>query len=474
MKYTGSNAFARRAALWLGILMICLSTATEVRASQFVVTPDPVNIAEGTNGTITVTLNANPGPGQSVQYSVSKDSGDPDLNLTGITSGTLTDTNWNIGNTHTIEALTDGDNLNGSATFAVVTVTATFTNPNTKFFTANESEAAPATTTTTTTDEQDTPEAKIGNAVNLNTTRRISSVVSNKIFIQRVMPIARLRPTTPPAPTPAPTGPGPASGPTSSADPQRALDDFVLAQQPAPVGGLESTWSMGLSSSARYARTKYHDYNDSTSDRAGVTLNSSHVWDRWSVDVSVPLDIVHFDDELTEYDYWRLGAVVMPRYRLLDEDINGIELTVGASAYYMRTDMVTEEFYNPDHTGLGFFVGTRKTLGDIITVSGGIMAQRAWNLDGEDEITDDRNVDVITAGINIGAPIGDNWAVNAMLTYDHIPELPGWMDEDVGMAGLSATYFLGDTWTLDGTVLTDVFNSDERDIQFHVGLGWQF
>lgn len=458
----------------VGITILLFFASPVAYAQNFIVTPNPVNIAEGTTATYIVQMTSDPGV-TGTTFQVAFDMGDTDIQLVGPTGGTLNTSNWNIGVSLQIQALTDADTTNGSATFNVSYVSGPVAPPN-YFFTANESELAATTTSGGTSgDPQDDPVTQVNNAVNLNTTRTISSIVSRQIFLQPVMPPSSYRSPggAPPPPSGGQSGQG--NGDTSSApgsDDFVKTDDVVLSNKLAPIR--PGTWNLSLSSSARYARTKYHDFNGSSSDRAGFTINTNHVSDRWSLDISVPVDIVYFDRELNEYDYWRIGAVAMPRYRLLDEDINGVEVTLGATAYYMRTTMMTSEFYDPDHAGLGALIGVRKTVGDLFTVSGGLMGQRAWNFDDRDEITGDDHVDIYTAGINIGAPVGDNLALNAMMTYEHIPDLPDWMDENIGMAGVSATYFLSDKWTLNASVLTDVFNNDERNVEVHMGLGWQF
>ncbi len=472
------NRRAQRSATFVALFTAWASIS--FAATTYIVTPDPVTVPEGGTATVTVTLDGNPSPDFST-FTTSFIGGDADLSITGPTGGTLDGTNWNTGITITIQAAVDADTTNGNASFEVTETAGPFGLPP-LLFQANENDGpAPAPAGGGgggggATEEKKDPATKLASTVNLENTRVLRDVVVRGLFLMPVRPVIVHRPPTGPVGVPPvgpgakPTGPeaGPGNKPTTGLD----LDhDYAMAQQLPP--STTPTWGLNLTSSARYAHTEYYDFNHSSSDRAGISLNGAHEWDRWSLNVTVPLDIVDFDKDLQEYNYWRIGAAAIPRYKVLTEEQNGMDLTVGATGYYMRTNMVTDEFHNPDHMGVGLLAGAQKWFGNV-AVSGGVLVQRAWNLDESEEITGKRYVNVVSAGVNVGMPIGDNWAVNAMLLYDHTSSLPDWLDRDTFMTGASVSYVVSDKWTLETSVMTDVANEDERKIEVHMGLGWQF
>jgi hypothetical protein len=58
--------------------------------------------------------------------------------------------------------------------------------------------------------------------------------------------------------------------------------------------------------------------------------------------------------------------------------------------------------------------------------------------------------------------------------WDHTTDLPNWMDRDTMTAGATVTCAIKDTWNLSLSLLTDLANEDERNVEVHLGLGWQF
>ena len=110
-------------------------TATEVDddatvEQSIIVTPTSVTVPEGSTGTFTVRLAAQ--PSSSVTVTTTAGSGDADLTVRSGASLTFTTSNWNTPQTVTLAAAQDSDTTNGSRTFTVAatgltsrTVTAT-------------------------------------------------------------------------------------------------------------------------------------------------------------------------------------------------------------------------------------------------------------------------------------------------------------------------------------------------------------
>jgi len=477
-----------RRRLFLFVLpVLWLSGAGLHAATQFIVTPTSVTVPEGGMATFTIRLDGDPSP-DPVPWQIMKIGGDPELRVVGPVGGILNGTNWSTGIVVTLEALTDPDALAGSAQFEIMDMGSVFMLPPAGL-TAHEGEAAAATGSPA------NPETQVAATVSRTATQTIQTFVMQQIFLQPVLPLSIQAAPVPgpgvPGPVPpadpggpAPDQPGPPMPPATPQTPpaqpeegrgptqmEKLSGQHVLANQPA-VGG-RPTWDLTMNSAARYARTEYYDFGHSASDRMGMTLNSAHQWDRWQLSLSVPFEVTYFDRTLNEFDYWRTGIAAIPRYQLLTEEANGIDLTLGISAYYLRTTMFTSEFSNPDHLGLGALLGVQKTLGRV-SVSAGVIAQRAWNLDERDEVSGKDHMDVVSAGLNAGMPIGDRWAVNAMLLWDHTRDLPEWMDADTMTVGATTSYMVKDAWTLSLSLLSDLANEDEKRVEVHLGLGWEF
>lgn len=84
-------------------------------ASGIVVSASDVSVPEGASASFTVSLSA--APAGNVQVAVTKASGDADLFVSSGATLTFTPANWNVGQTVTLSAVEDADDLNGTARF---------------------------------------------------------------------------------------------------------------------------------------------------------------------------------------------------------------------------------------------------------------------------------------------------------------------------------------------------------------------
>ncbi len=94
-------------------------TASEVDndSQNLVVSTTTLSVNEGSSNTFTVKLAAQ--PAANVTVTVARTAGDADLSVTGGSSLTFTNSNWNTAQTVTIGAAEDADTANGSATITV-------------------------------------------------------------------------------------------------------------------------------------------------------------------------------------------------------------------------------------------------------------------------------------------------------------------------------------------------------------------
>ncbi len=448
----------RRAAVRRILLLgsaIFLLIASEARAQGLVISPSSVTVDEGSSASFTVSMDASPGATVDVPVTISSQM---DANLrVSPASLRFNSTNYLDNQTVTVYADPDSNHVNGSGSV--------FLNHDDGFYVSvSERDAQTRSNTSQTNTQEEAKEEqfnRLRQSVNLSNTQRIAYQIANTSFLLPVVPRG------------SPRAPGSLNAlPESPPGENGAGGEPVTPQLPPEASA--HTWSLSVNSALRYEHSTYYHHDHSDSDRVGLTFRSSHYWDRITFDWSIPLDVVDFDDELSEFNYTRIGITGTPRYYALFEEEHGLDLSFGLTGYYLRTFLTTSnEYYNPDHLGLGLMVAAQKTLGPVV-LSGGVLTQRAWNLDGEDEITGRNHLDVITVGTNAGIPIGDQWALNGSLLYSHTRHLPDRYDADVFRATVTAAYTVAEKWTVDLSVVSDLANEDEKTLGVHAGLSWVF
>lgn len=232
-------------------------------------------------------------------------------------------------------------------------------------------------------------------------------------------------------------------------------------------------WMIDTRIAGRYAHTEYYDFNHSTGQRYGVTASARRTWDRLTLDLAMPLDVVRFTDELDEFDYYRLGMTATPRIKIMDEAADGVGFTIGGTAYYHRSALRTEALPDPDHFGLGMFWALQKTVGPYI-FHHGVQLMRQWNLDDQTEITDQNYVDVLTLGCGVGTRIGEDWALDGSMLWEHTPDLPQWMDTHAARLRVGATYSPSQNWVTHLSLETDLFDEDAKTIELGLLQSWMF
>lgn len=248
----------------------------------------------------------------------------------------------------------------------------------------------------------------------------------------------------------------------------------ALAADAAPTASSGILGSTSNTRSALRYEHRWYDKSEAQFNRFGGTVRGALDWDKVSLDVMMPVDRVDFNQGFDSMDFTRIGLVIVPRLYLLQEaDKNPVDLSVGFAGFYMHTFMDDNDVSDPDHAGIGPFIALQKTFSKAV-VNAGFTWQRGFNLDGDREITGSSEVDVIKAALNVGVPIGDNWAVNLGALYSHTAELPGDFDADFVTGTLGATYILKDTWTLDFAIQRDFAYSDADNFTLHAGLGISF
>jgi hypothetical protein len=235
----------------------------------------------------------------------------------------------------------------------------------------------------------------------------------------------------------------------------------------AEVGGPTVSWDVSSASDLRYEKTWYDD-SPCESDRVGLTAQARFDWDRLSLYLGLPVDRMWYNTGFGGLEFTRVGLLAAPQYRLLYEEAHKLDLAVGFSGFYFHTFM-DEDMEDPDHLGAGPFLSLQKTLGKV-TASAGVIWQRGWNLENEEEATGHEYVDVGKVGVGLGLPIGEKWALNTRTIYTHTFSLPQALDEDYWSVQIGASYAVREAWTIDLTVERHLDYDPADNLGVHLGL----
>jgi hypothetical protein len=264
---------------------------------------------------------------------------------------------------------------------------------------------------------------------------------------------------------------------------------------------VKPTWSLSSSSAARYSHTNYYlnrkEWDkDTASDAVGGSLRAGGQWDKLMMDVVMPMDHTEFGGAYDHLDNTQLGVIGTPRYAILSDGPDLFDLTIGLPvsyfhAWYEKESTIRQDpadlndnprkqkiamsgFDNPDYLSCGPLLSAGKTWGKFSASLGSVM-QRTWNLDGDTNDNATINyLDSYVTGLNLGYALTDRWSLNALSTYTHTAHLPAVYDADTMQMGGTIGYNIKGRWTLDLTVLTDVFNTDQQGTQYHLGFNWLF
>ncbi len=242
----------------------------------------------------------------------------------------------------------------------------------------------------------------------------------------------------------------------------------IVAQVPTSV----VTWNTSANSALRYEHVWYDDV-DADGDRLGATFHYNRMWDRFSLDVIVPIDRMWFDGDYEAFEFTRLGLNLTPRYYALFQEENGFDLTLGVNAFYFHTFLDEDTSDDPDHLGFGPTLSFQKDF-EKASLNAGLVFQRAWNAEGGTEITGEQYVDALQFGVNVGVPVGERFVANMSAIYSYTFDVPSTIDDDYVTVGLGGTWVVSDKWILDATVRSNLGYNEADNVELHVGMSWAF
>ena len=271
---------------------------------------------------------------------------------------------------------------------------------------------------------------------------------------------------------------------------------------PAPAAGVQAQpgqkaqppmnpLNLSNNSALRYEHRKFDGPDGASYNRVGATINGGFsLGEKIPVDISIPIDRVDFKSQeyglpgenrnYKVFDFTRAGVIVTPRYEILNQARDGVDLAAGITTFYMHTFMDEHRTYNvdektqdSDYLGAGPLVTAKKDF-ESFSLSGGLLAERGYNMQGRKESTGHNYVDIYKAAMNVGVPIGDRWVVNTFGSYNYVDGLDAGMDRDYVTAGVGVTWLIKDGWAIDFGVSKDFFYEDAENIELTTGLTWNF
>ena len=262
--------------------------------------------------------------------------------------------------------------------------------------------------------------------------------------------------------------------------------DLQRAQPPM------TTMNLSYNSALLYEHREFDGPDGASYNRVGASIGGGFsLGEKIPVDINIPIDRVDFKNQVypkggpqnqnyNAFDFTRVGIIVTPRYEILNQARDGVDLAAGITTFYMHTFMDEHRTYNvdektqdSDYLGAGPLVTAKKDF-ESFSLSGGLLAERGYNMQGRKESTGHNYVDIYKAAMNVGVPIGDRWVVNTFGSYNYVDGLDAGMDRDYVTAGVGVTWLIKDGWAIDFSVSKDFFYKDAKNLELTTGLTWSF
>ena len=250
--------------------------------------------------------------------------------------------------------------------------------------------------------------------------------------------------------------------------------------------------NLSYNSALLYEHREFDGPDGASYNRVGASIGGGFsLGEKIPVDINIPIDRVDFKNQVypkggpqnqnyNAFDFTRVGIIVTPRYEILNQARDGVDLAAGITTFYMHTFMDEHRTYNvdektqdSDYLGAGPLVTAKKDF-ESFSLSGGLLAERGYNMQGRKESTGHNYVDIYKAAMNVGVPIGDRWVVNTFGSYNYVDGLDAGMDRDYVTAGVGVTWLIKDGWAIDFGVSKDFFYEDAENIELTTGLTWNF
>lgn len=240
----------------------------------------------------------------------------------------------------------------------------------------------------------------------------------------------------------------------------------------AKMTTVNTSWASSHDSALRFENMWFKSGYEAR--RFGGSLHGSFNWDRFSLDVILPVDRVTYDKPFTIYDYTRAGLVLAPRYNLVSQESGPFDLSLGFTGFFLHSFLDERSLEDPQHAGGGPMMSVTKDF-EKFTFSLGTLWIRGYDANGQETGAGGRKyTDMISTGMQAGIPIGERMAVNLSLTHSHTLRLSENQDSDYFTAGIGINYVVKDAWLLDLTLRRNLGLEQVDNIEAHIGLGWKF
>lgn len=221
---------------------------------------------------------------------------------------------------------------------------------------------------------------------------------------------------------------------------------FIPKVRQSVAADLPPGWRYALSLRGSYVGSDYDaiggvEGTDAKSRLYTSEASARFLNDRWLISVGVPYSRFEGQDALDGLDSETLGLKVTPRYRILRQNMDGLNLDALAPLGISRT-MYDDDVPNTDdadfvEAGCGVYAGRTMAFGDLRAT---YLYLPTWNIDGDPQLSGGQHADQHLFGLSYGVPLG--WGLLARLTalYTLTPGLPDGYDRSVALAKATLSY----------------------------------
>ena len=239
-------------------------------------------------------------------------------------------------------------------------------------------------------------------------------------------------------------------------------------------------WVFSLGSSTSYTNDKYRlvGLARPLTETVGVSVREtvSGTWTsgRFQMNLLVPYAENHYGGDMDALDNRSLGLQAIPRYFLLEQRADGIDLNLVLSAGYSHAwfDHAIAGVDEPESATLGGGLGIGKTTryGDFRL---GYVYQPTWAIGGDTQLTGHANMDNHAIAARYTGLVVNNLLCTLGATYLYTPGLPSIYDNDAVQGEVGLQYVQKD-WLAGVSFNRSFYNDNLRQwgLTLDVAVRW--
>ena len=228
-------------------------------------------------------------------------------------------------------------------------------------------------------------------------------------------------------------------------------------------------WQYSLNGRGSYLGSDYDVIGgvhgaDAKSKSFTYAVSANFFNDRWLVSVDVPYSRFEGQGAMAGLDSDTIGLNVTPRYRILRQKVDGLNLDalVVAGISHTMYDENVPGTDDPDvvEAGAGVYAGRTTYFGDFRAA---YLYLPTWNIDGDQQMSGEKRMDQHLFGLGYTVPLGRNILANLTALYTITPDMPAGYDKNGALAKATLAY-LRESWGVSVGVGRSFANSNQEDV----------